>query len=377
MTTSISTLALMPSDAHPEAGGVIVPSKKAWRLLGKELDRYREDMLCRSLAEQTVKDVVWALGNMFDGLGESGLGIKRKLIRQAHIDYLVKDYYVGKEQSYVAHNLSLLRQYLKWAGNRQTDRIRWPVRGYGRPNAHWLEDHEAMVLKEEARGIERMIVHCELDLGMRRIEVLRLKVSSFRAGRANTILVHGKGRNGGKMREIPWGKDTPGELETYLRLRDAAVEKARAKNPAVEVPDGLLIYEARGQLRPYKKSAMENFLKDLSRRASIGFSNHTLRRTCGRMLFRAGAPIESIAGILGHSDTKTTMLYLGIDQQDMARAMDLLAQYQKSVKCPEKGTFGISQQNGGPCGIRDHETDWLTLENAPVRAPMPRREDLI
>ncbi|MBU1913740.1 MAG: hypothetical protein KJ563_00895 [Candidatus Thermoplasmatota archaeon] len=32
-------------DGRPlEAGGVIVPSGKAWGLLGKELDRYREDM---------------------------------------------------------------------------------------------------------------------------------------------------------------------------------------------------------------------------------------------------------------------------------------------------------------------------------------------
>ena len=66
------------------------------------------------------------------------------------------------------------------------------------------------------------------------------------------------------------------------------------------------------------------------------------------------------------------MLYLGIDQQDMAHAMDLLAQYQKTVKCPDKGTFEKSQYSSGPCGIRDHETDWLTLENALPGASSPR-----
>jgi len=32
----------------------------------------------------------------------------------------------------------------------------------------------------------------------------------------------------------------------------------------------------------------------------------------------------------------------------------------------------FSENHGGPCGIRDHETDWLTLENALPRASLPR-----
>ena len=288
---------------------------------------------------------------MYGALRASGLGIKRKLIAQPHVDFLVNVRYAGCEQSYVAHNLSMLRQHLKWAGNRQTDLVRWPVRGSSRPNANWLEDHEAMILKQQARGIERMIVHCELDLGLRRIEVLRLKVEDFRTGRANSIRVHGKGRHGGKERIIPWGKDTPGELEAYLRIREDLIAKARSVNPSVEIPGELLLYERKGCLFAYKKSALENFLVRLSRETGIKFSNHTLRRTFGRMTFRAGAPIETIATMLGHSDTKTTVLYLGIDQEDMAHAMDLLAQYQKAVKCPEKGVLGVSQQNSGPCGI--------------------------
>jgi hypothetical protein len=36
------------------------------------------------------------------------------------------------------------------------------------------------------------------------------------------------------------------------------------------------------------------------------------------MSWRAGVLIETIASILGHSDTKTTLLYLGLDQEDMA-----------------------------------------------------------
>jgi integrase len=97
-----------------------------------------------------------------------------------------------------------------------------------------------------AEGIERMLVHCELDLGLRRIEVLRLRVSDFRPGRLCTVRVLGKGRHGGKPREVHWHPDTAAELEGYLRLRDAVIAKARARNPDVVVPDSLLVYERAG-----------------------------------------------------------------------------------------------------------------------------------
>jgi len=33
----------------------------------------------------------------------------------------------------------------------------------------------------------------------------------------------------------------------------------------------------------------------------------------------------------------------------------------------------LFEKEYGPCGIRDRETDWLTLENALNGAPSPRR----
>jgi len=200
-------------------------------------------------------------------------------------------------------------------------------------------------------GIERIIVHCELDLGMRRIEVLRLKTSSFQTGRTNTVLIHGKGRNGGKWRDIEWHPDTPQELEAYLAIRDMEIARAKSKNPDVVVPEDLLIYEADGKLIPYKKSAVDKFLKALGLRTTIEFSNHDLRRTCGRMMYRAGVDIVRIARIFGHSDTKTTMRYLGLDHEEMASAMNQYAQYQRAVVFPKVETIEVSQQKSGPCGI--------------------------
>jgi hypothetical protein len=53
--------------------------------------------------------------------------------------------------------------------------------------------------------------------------------------------------------------------------------------------------------------------------------------------------------------------------------MKTLAAYQKSVEFRKVENDGASQQNGGPCGIRTHEDDWLVVENSNPRNSLPRR----
>ncbi|MDD1746985.1 MAG: site-specific integrase [Methanomassiliicoccales archaeon] len=123
--------------------------------------------------------------------------------------------------------------------------------------------------------------------------------------------------------------------------------------PGSLVPDlpSLFVYEQRGNVRPYRKTAMDNILKRLGSRIGTDFSNHDLRRTCGRMMYRAGVRIEQIARIFGHADTRTTIHYLGLDYDDMSDAMSLYAQYQKAPIVPKMVQNGFSQMNGGPIGI--------------------------
>lgn len=51
------------------------------------------------------------------------------------------------------------------------------------------------------------------------------------------------------------------------------------------------------------------------------FSNHTLRRTFGRAMYRSKVPLATIAKILGHESTDVTLTYIGVDLDDMSVAM--------------------------------------------------------
>lgn len=358
--------------AYVLAEGTRMPTAKAYWALRQELDRYKADCEARELSPATVKGYMCALRDAFRRLYEAGREINPRRIGQAEIDFLKASLSKREDGTPNLHNYAVevlirLKGFLKWAGNKQVDKLNWPKRRDERPKAGWLEPHEANLLMEKAVGLERILVHCELGLAMRRVEVLRLTVSDFRGGRSRVVYVLGKGKNGGKLRDVPWDGDTATELEYYLAIRNSQIAKAKAKNPNVVVPDNLLIYEAGGELRPYKRSALDKCIKHLGKRLGLKFSHHTLRRTWGRNAYLGGGQIGRIRAIYGHEEESQTWRYIGLTPDDLADLMRNTTLYVKSVKIPEKGISGDSQENGGPCGITDHEDDWLVVQNSNPR----------
>ncbi len=349
--TSPSTDALMPLEAHPEAGGTAV-SYKQWWSLRQELDRFEQDLKISGYSSKTIEDYRWALKNGYEALRKERMPVNPRSFGQEHIDFLKGVHWARCSHNTGVSNLSAFRSFIKWAKNKQVGQLRWPVRDGTRPGADWLSDEDAMRVRAEARGLEKIVVHLELDLLLRRVEVLRLKHTDFETGQLNVVHVRGKGRHGGKWRTLTWHEETSKVLESCERMRDELIGKARTKTPSfVVVPDELLIYELGGRLYSYKKSAMDNVVNRLGERLGLKFSHHTLRRTGARMMYFAGNPLEKVGEVLGHSDPRTTRLYLGLNSQDMAHTMELYAKYQKAVKIPGNGISASSQQNGGPCGI--------------------------
>lgn len=358
-------------------GGTRVPYK-AWWSLGRELDRFEQEQRDSEKSEKTIEGYRWALRNGFRALWNAGYDLNPRRFDQAQLDYLKNTHWKDISHNARVSNITPFRTFLRWAGNKQVDRLRWPVRNGMRPNADWLSEEDAMVVRREARGLGRIVVHLELDLMMRRVEVLRSELRHFESGRTGIVRVKGKGRHGGKERSISWHPDTAEVLDLARTIREVAIGHARAKDPTVKVPDALLLYECGGGLGTYKKSALDGIVRQLSRTTGIPFSHHTLRRTGARMLYfsllkeEPGHALEKVQYVLGHSDPRTTGLYLGIRADDVAHAMELYGQYQKAVKIPEKGISDTSQQDGGPCGIRVCENDWIVVENSNPRNHLPR-----
>lgn len=116
------------------------------------------------------------------------------------------------------------------------------------------------------------------------------------------------------------------------------IPKIHEYDPTWEVPEQLLIwghYENRptgGCYTERSHSLNRAVIHKVRDRAGFNFSNHTLRRTFGRTLYRAGIPIETISKLYGHDDPRTTIRYLGIDLDDMRSALARMYDYQYSKR---------------------------------------------
>lgn len=74
-----------------------------------------------------------------------------------------------------------------------------------------------------------------------------------------------------------------------------------------------------------KGSGIDEMLKPLGEQIGVKFSNHTLRRTFGRTMYRSGVEVATISKMMGHESIDQTLKYIGVDLDDMNSAMAAFA----------------------------------------------------
>lgn len=76
-----------------------------------------------------------------------------------------------------------------------------------------------------------------------------------------------------------------------------------------------LFVGAKSPYRRLTKEGVEYIVKDLGQKAGVSNVHpHRFRRTLATDLVRKGVPIQDVAQILGHSDLRTTQVYVALDQ---------------------------------------------------------------
>ena len=187
-----------------------------------------------------------------------------------------------------------------------------------RQNVHWLtEDRASLLLNSALDPRENIIIVLMLCMGLRRVEVVRLRLGDIGEG---WITVHGKGHEGGKLRTVPFHPRFQSALSRWMEYRDMLVKGSGYRS------DALIVYRQGRSLFGYSElgSAIDNIVRTATKRVGVPCSSHTLRRTFGRAMWHAGVPVETIARILGHSNTVQTLRYIGADLDDMTDAMNKL-----------------------------------------------------
>jgi len=156
---------------------------RPWQTLDRELGKYMGDLRGNDLSEETtIRPYEWALRRQFQALMDFKRPWNPRKVRKEDVVFLRDEFLTGSNR-YKENQIKILLGFLRWAGNVEV--ARWHIHfGDTSPtNRRWFEKQEAQQIRAEAKGIERIIIHCELDLLMRRKSVLSLKMGSFVRGK--------------------------------------------------------------------------------------------------------------------------------------------------------------------------------------------------
>lgn len=288
----------MPPFPAPES----VPRLDAFRRATLEL---LETLQREGRAPKTIEGYEYALRRAHALLKGLGTPPAPSRLTETHIRAL--------EAGLTPHVLRQLSVCLRAMGAPATVRYVIPPRTHVR----WLTPEQAVQVLDAAEDLGmpyRACAHLELELGFRRISVSRARVEDFL--RLPQVYVRGKPSPRGDY-TIWAGGRTAGILRDLLTWR-------RSTFPELPDRSGVLIPARSRKYRrigPYSESGLDGVMSRIGRHAGVAFSNHDLRRTYGRLLWKAGVKLETISAMLGHSSVDVTLEYLGINLSDQEEAM--------------------------------------------------------
>ena len=169
-----------------------------------------------------------------------------------------------------------------------------------------MSKNQMLQLYRGSKGKARLLIGLEALNGLRRVEVLRLRVGDVLMDES-CLRVLGKGRYGGKWRKIP--------------VHPAVMESLRGVTAGRGPEDRVL---------PLSRSGADSLLQSAVRNSGLAamglrVSHHDLRRTFGRLAHDAGMDLIQLKNLYGHDSMEMTVHYIGLDADEMRSGLERLS----------------------------------------------------
>jgi site-specific recombinase XerD len=158
--------------------------------------------------------------------------------------------------------------------------------------------------------------------GLRRCEVLGLRLGDLRFGERRLFIAEGKG---GHQRLIPVSARFFTEVSAYLD----------AERPAGASTDRVFVV-LKGPRRglPLSAAGLDEILDGARSRAGLAHATcHQLRHTCLTQLRKAGMALEAVQAQAGHASIESTRIYLHLGDDWLA------SQYRKAAEAIDAQVF--------------------------------------
>jgi integrase/recombinase XerD len=178
---------------------------------------------------------------------------------------------------------------------------------------------------------DRAMVTAMLLGGLRRCEVIGLRLEDLRPGEQRVFVAEGKG---GHQRYVPIAPKFFTQVAAYLdteRPAEAGTGKGEGGTDRVFV---VLKRPRRGH--PLTADGLDEILDGARDRAGLKHATcHQLRHTCLTQLRAAGMPLEAVQAQAGHASIESTRIYLHLGEDWLA------AQYRKAAEVIDAQVFAV------------------------------------
>jgi integrase/recombinase XerD len=279
------------------------------------MNEHLEWLLVKHYSDHTVKTRRAQIMVFLDWCAERGLTEPTEITRhilegyQRHLFYYRKKN--GDPLSFRSQHARLvpLKVWFRWMTRQnhilhnQASEMDLPRQGHYLPK-HVLTIHEVeQVLQQpdisEPIGLrDRVMLETLYSTGMRRMEVVGLKLFDLDLDGGTVLIRQGKGR---KDRVVPIGERAAAWVQKYIR---------EARTVLVAEPDDgtLFLTNAGEEISRDHLSDLVRFYVDQAKIGKTG-SSHLLRHTMATLMLEGGADIRFIQQMLGHASLSTTEMY--------------------------------------------------------------------
>jgi site-specific recombinase XerD len=138
--------------------------------------------------------------------------------------------------------------------------------------------------------------------GLRKMELLNLSFADVDLDNMTLFVRQGKGR---KDRIVPINHLLAQSLKRYLEERT----KLRRTNPE--------FFSSRNRNAGFTEHGLKHLVDEICISANMKFSVHKLRHTFATLMLEGGCDIYSLSTMMGHSDIKTTTIYLSASAEHL------------------------------------------------------------
>lgn len=264
------------------------------------------ELRIRNYSERTITSYLTAISNLSKFYKKPPDKISKEEVK-SYAYYLI--HFKRVSTASVNHLISALKIFqVDVLGNQWEDfRLKRPRREKRLPVV--LSQKEALALVNTPVNLKhRMILKVAYATGLRRAELLAIKLNHIDSPRGTLRVFKGKGN---KTREVPASKPLIWELRQYYKYYRPQVYLFESLKPGV----------------PYSATSFQNIVKEAAARAGIkkNISPHVLRHSFATHMLERGINLKHLQIILGHNSLRTTSVYLHLADFDPKNLPDLLS----------------------------------------------------